>query len=340
MKCLVTKLTGAVSDNTLKKIGEMRVCVSKVETPSSTTQKFTVTFNKDAKVEIVGNGYFTDSSLATNNGKSVSITNGEQKDLYVSNGDFEIAITDKYSLTYLQIAKGMYVKDIADFKYSNDLVRLFVNSQKSGGDLSALEDKEQLITLYCNNSSVTGDLSSLGKCTKMQSLFIYNSSVTGDLSSLKEMTNLEEIYALNTTLKGDLSSLSKMPNLNVLQAENLVYGNINALTSNVLTKLHAGSLTGDLAKASSKLQFLSCSSSSFTWSSRDSSSTIFGIEGSPTVTNIDKMLQDLASCQVPSGSLNDWEKVISIKGTRTSASDTAVSTLQSKGYTVSVTSQS
>ena len=49
--------------------------------------------------------------------------------------------------------------------------------------------------------------------------------------------------------------------------------------------------------------------------------------------NIDKMLQDQAQCQADATSLN---KSIVAKGTRTSASDDAVQTLQSKGYTVTI----
>ena len=337
MKCLITKLTGSVQSDSLMKIGEMRINVTKVEVPTSTTQKITLTFSKDAVVSIVGNGYFTDSNLSQNNGKSMSFTVSEQKDIYVSNGDFEISIADKYSLTYVRMASGMYISDIGDLKYSKGLQRLYL-SQKSGGDLSALEDKLSLITLYCNNSAITGDLSSLSNCTKLMNIYCNNSAITGDLSSLKEMSNLTELLCQDTKIKGDLSSLTKMSNLVTLHCSTAVSGAIDSLKSNSLQQIWVGRCTGNLAMISSKLRFISCSSSSsFTWSSRDSSSIIFGIEGSPTVTNVDKMLQDLANCQMPSVQTYSWEKIISIKGTRTSTSDTAVATLQQKGYTVSVT---
>ena len=338
MKCLITKLTGSVQNDSLMKIGEMRINVVKVEVPTSTTQKITLTFNKNAVVSIVGNGYFTDSSLAQNRGKSVSFTAFEQKDIYVSNEDFWISIADKYSLTYIRMGSNMYISDIADLKYSNGLERLFL-TKDCGGELSALNNKTNLITLYCNNSAVTGDLSSLSNLNKLQNLYCNNSAVTGDLSSLSNLTELVEIIAQDTDVKGDLSSLTKMSKLLTLHFANSVGGNINLLQSNVLQQLWAGNLTGDLAKASSRLRFISCKGdSSFTWSSRDSSAIIFGIEGSPTVTNIDKMLQDLARCQMPSTSTNNWEKIINVKGTRTSSSDSAVATLQSRGYTVAVTS--
>ena len=51
--------------------------------------------------------------------------------------------------------------------------------------------------------------------------------------------------------------------------------------------------------------------------------------------NIDKMLQDQAKCQTSSTA--SVRKIIEVIGTRTSTSDAAVQTLQSKGYTVSIT---
>ena len=162
--------------------------------------------------------------------------------------------------------------------------------------------------------------------------------MTGDLSSLSNLTELTELLIQETGVIGDLSSFAKMSKLATLHCSDNISGSIDLLQSNALQNLWAGTLSGDLARISNKLLFLSCNKySSFTWSSRESSSTIFGIEGSPTVTNIDKMLQDLTNCQIPSDATSGWMKSISIKGTRTSASDAAVQTLQSKGYTVSIT---
>ena len=54
--------------------------------------------------------------------------------------------------------------------------------------------------------------------------------------------------------------------------------------------------------------------------------------------DVDKMLVNQAKCQVGFNSNSpSWYKTIQIIGARTSASDAAVQTLQSKGYTVSIT---
>lgn len=49
------------------------------------------------------------------------------------------------------------------------------------------------------------------------------------------------------------------------------------------------------------------------------------------------MLQDLANCKAAIQSDIAYYKAITATGTRTTASDAAVQTLQSKGYTVSIT---
>ena len=86
------------------------------------------------------------------------------------------------------------------------------------------------------------------------------------------------------------------------------------------------------------VSFSSDINSTFTWGTRPSSAKILAIDGRAKIENIDKMLQDQAQCVVGfSSGDNQAHKTISVTGNRTSASDAAVQTLQSKGYTVSIT---
>ena len=122
--------------------------------------------------------------------------------------------------------------------------------------------------------------------------------------------------------RGDISALANLSKLN----------NIAFKTS---------STNGNMAKLPANLYFIGLNNykgTGFTWDTRPSSANIFGVEGSPLVLNVDAMLNDLANCQKPTIK-NDkvWYRKILISGNRTSASDAAVQTLQSKGYTVSIT---
>ena len=100
--------------------------------------------------------------------------------------------------------------------------------------------------------------------------------------------------------------------------------------------LYNSSISGDLAILPNTLSLLTVDSKTTracTWSSRKSTAKIITMPYYVLTNNIDKMLQDQAQCQADATSLN---KSIVAKGTRTSASDDAVQTLQSKGYTVTI----
>ena len=90
-------------------------------------------------------------------------------------------------------------------------------------------------------------------------------------------------------------------------------------------------MTGDISVLPDKLSRVS--GKSFTWTSRKTTANILNIINAPAIDNIDKMLQDQANCVDAKVS---FQKIISATGTRTSASDSAVQTLQGKGYTISI----
>lgn len=112
------------------------------------------------------------------------------------------------------------------------------------------------------------------------------------------------------------------------------------MTSLISLYLKGIKLQGDLSLLPASLQFLTNGNneSRCFWSnSRPSSSNIFTIEGNLPVNNIDGMLNDFSNCVVPSDRPSySYYYTISLVGTRTSASDAAVSSLKNKGYTIRV----
>ena len=304
-KCLITKLNGSCNNASLLRIGEMRVHFAKSESPTASTQGKTITFTKDAELEIIGDAYFTDKTLSENKGKKITIPAESTQGFFVSNADCDIAILDKYSLLRIYnwaYAVPSYGKNVSfsldDLKYSTKLKEL--NS---------------------SSSQVSGDIASLKNLTALTTINLASSQVSGDIASLKNLTALTTIDLFGLSITGDIAQLESCPNIGYLRASN--------------------NITGDLAKVPAKCHFLSLkgdNTTQYTWTSRPSTSNIFGVEGHVRVTNIDKMLQDLAQCQaaIPTSG-ESWYKTLSLIGTRTSASDAAVQTLQTKGYTVIVT---
>lgn len=256
-KCLVTKLNGIVNNNSILKMGEMRIKVNKINSPTSTSQNIKIGFTNNVNISIIGNGFFTDETLTNNMGTQKTVSSREK--LYLSNGDYEISISDKYSIEYLETFTSSETNktlNIEDVKFSNSCTSIWL--QKS-------------------------------------------TSVSGDISALSNLTALKD--------------------------------------SVLLQKL---TLTGDLAKIPSNVKWFTNYkgvSSTFTWTTRPSSAYILALEcGDSTIDDVDKMLQNQAQCKTAiTGGEASWYKTIAIKGTRTSASDAAVQTLQSKGYTVSIT---
>ena len=380
MDCLVTKLKGVVDDSSLTRIGELRIGISQVELPSDKTQSFNFVFKKNARLEIIGNGYFTDRSLTANKGKTLDIVANTSTDVYVSSGNLEIAILDKYSLG--RVIFGHVVDavnsdqmnnrfiDINDLKYSTELTNINVSSNKTTGDLSAFQNLTELVDLSIANSQVFGDLSSIKNLTKLTLLYVNNTKVSGnisaisnlvnltvinmigaeqlsgDLSSLSGLTKLEGLTIYNTPqISGDISALENATKLRSIKLDNMHgdLGSLSGMTGLGYCSLKKSTITGDLAKLADTCYFVSFQNdngSSLTWTTRPSTAKIIAIEGSPKIDNVDKMLQDQAQCvkAIPSSG-EVWFKMITATGTRTSASDAAVSTLQEKGYTVSISNE-
>lgn len=328
-KCLVTKLSGSVNTDKLLKLGEMRIEFNSVSAPSNKTQGITLQSSKPITLKIVGNGYFTDKTLTENKGNTLSILPNSMTYIYVSNGDFYISIPDKYSLTILSLFaeesgsdssvknKTVYLDQI---EYSTLLTILRISSENVIGDIDSLKNLTSLTFLNMSElKNVNGDIDSLKNLSSLRILQMFGSNLTGDIASLKALTSLETLMTAN--LRGDVSALKPLTSLKTLW-------------------LKKGSFYGDCAALSPVLSFVSFQTntgnpSTLTWSERPSASCIMSIEGQPKMDNIDKMLQDQAKCQTPSPA--SVRKIIEVIGTRTSASDAAVQTLQSKGYTVSIT---
>lgn len=349
VKCFITKLKSVVENTDLLKINELRIKISKVTSPSAWTQGITLLADSEVKLSIIGDGYFTNESLSTNEGKEKTIPSGSETIFYVSNGDYSISVLGKYSLAkiyfvdeYKEGVRDNKSMDLDSISYSRNLTVLDV-SNKVDGDLSSLARCTALQYLSLPSSDVTGDLSNLKGMQNMVHLALSSEKTVGDLSAVFEMKDLE--YLLLTCLTGDfsaLASLSKLKTINItLGSEVADIASISSLAQLEELSLNSPKASGDISKIPAKCSYASLDrvkSTEFTWSNRPSSSSIFGISGSPVINNIDKMLQDMSSCvSFKTNSTPSWKSVISATGTRTSASDAAVQTLQSKGYTVSIT---
>lgn len=350
-KCLITKLNGVTNNDSLLAIGEMRVKFYKETNPTKRSRTLRIGTSGQITLKVVGDGNFTDENLTANLGKSVVVSN-EIKSVYVSNSDIELSISDKYnfySISDVLVSPDNALVDINreintdDLKYCKNITHIGFQKTKVVGNIDAFSNLAKMVSLTVESTGLVGDIKDLGSLTSLSALNLQNSSVFGNIASLSSLSLLSTISLNGTKVTGDVSSLAGLKKVSSMNLPN-VFGTIDSLKGCAeLTSLmfYTSNLTGDIAVLPGKTSYLylgDSKKSTFSWSSRNTSAKIIAIFGSPKINNIDKMLQDQAACIKGIDTSSDiYHKTISATGTRTSASDDAVQTLQSKGYTVSIT---
>ena len=197
--------------------------------------------------------------------------------------------------------------------------------------------------LYVPQNQLSGDISALKNLTALTTLSFDNNQLSGDISALKNLTALTTLSFDNNQLSGDISALKNLTALTVIRMINVpgIFGNLSNLSNLVKLReinMQQATISGDIATLPSSVCFVSLfnNKGTTTWSTRPTSSKIIALE-SVTISNIDEMLINQANCQTGyKVSDPSYYKVISASGTRTTASDDAVATLQQKGYTISI----
>ena len=342
-KCLVTKLQGIVNNSSLPILGKMNVEVSRVSHPKTETQVFYVMFSEDVDIKIIGDGYFTDTTLQQNLGKTKRISANVNQQITVSNGNFYVQIP-KYGIKQIASVTSNIGFDIEDLQCNKDSLT-YLKLQESQRDINIqyLKEFTHIETLSLSGCvHANGDISNLAGMTGLKYLSSGDTRVSGDISNLAGMTELTTLSLFQTQCSGDISSLAGLQKL-----ETAIYTSTNIVTdiaklsgmSNLRTlRLEGKNSSGDLSKAPANIYGI-FGNGNFTWDTeRPSGSTIFGMSTPTLKDNVDKMLINLAKCTKSNSSSSDTSNfVINVFGTRTSASDAAVQTLQSKGYTVSIT---
>lgn len=203
----------------------------------------------------------------------------------------------------------------------------------------SVTSKYDITEIETKDSNCIIDVSSFNYSKSIKRLIDRNFCFIGE-ANLSNLTLLNDLNLEKTNTKCDLSNVGSLNSVITIMLNN-VTGNVNYLhglnSLNVLVLKNAN-INGDIAKLPSSTYVLAVSGTTdLTWSNRDTNGYILAIEGNPKINNIDQMLINQAQCvKHPFPSDEEWYKVISATGNRTSASDAAVATLQQKGYTVSV----
>jgi hypothetical protein len=298
VQCLITKLNGVVNNNSIPKLGELIVEVN--DANNAELELYGATYDNDVAVRTSGNVTVTNSSSA--------------KKLISGTGKVFLSTTG----TSKPIGFTTWRNNKLAFPNLNSAFLSSCSSINIDAGGYKLDLRPQILSLQVNNAYLIGKL---GTCTLINcSKCILNDNENLDLNTL-DVSQLTSFSWTSGKITGDISRLDSVhaPKL-VKQASMGLWGNISTLTGDVSKLLKNG---GQVLFSKEKL----------TWSNRPSDYKILAISAN-LGNNVDTMLTDQAKLDAGD---TYYQKVMNVKGTRTSASDAAVTTLQGKGFTISVT---
>ena len=290
-KCLIFNCQGEITNGNVDKFGYLKISIKSVPELGSKLSWVILSSDPGAKMEIVGDSYFTNSN-DENLGKTIQIP--AQGRTYIHNSDCVLYV-DKYNLTRLEFSS--VVCPIDELRYSTNLAIL---NTKCSGDIANLKDMTGLTYLNLENTQVSGDISALSNMVNLSALNLSSTQVSGAVDNLAGLTKLESL--------SDLKGIS---------------------------------LTGDMSKIPINVSFISQLArkitTNFTWTANGrQNAKLLAMEGPVPfdTTSMDNMLIDQATCTFEPVASMPWCGIIAVSGTRTSASDAAVATIQSKGVTI------
>lgn len=254
-KCLITKLNGTVSDNSIPKLGELRITFNS-NAASHKGKKITVKFIVDTEIKCSG-GYFSDSTLSSNKGTIISVPAQQQTDLYVVGNEGYLSIANgKYNLSLINLTNSIFAIDISDINYNKYLNYVIVQQSPTYGDIKGISKLVDTTDLSLFLTKVSGNISILANFTKLETLNLARAPLTGDIAALADITTLRTVTLDSQDLYGDISAFAKSINLADLYIPRLpnIHGSIEELAENMK---NAGRISGTLT--------VTCSGSNITY---------------------------------------------------------------------------
>lgn len=259
--CIISKLGGSVNNDELLKLGDVKINVQSMKdsgyATSAKAHNIWFQFNSldgEPYMEIIGDGYFTDSTLSQNLGKTLIFSTTAYTGYYVSDGDYTLIIHSQYQLRKIAYTgeSNMYSAFILDcdtirrkLKGAQATISVYSTTAITGNMKNVLENEIEYLTWYRDTVGVL-KLGWLAESVCKETLAQFNVSgathLTGKISDFNVLTNIKVISInLNATLKdpetntitGDLADLnpsnpSLVTNIS-FRACSLITGDISAL---------------------------------------------------------------------------------------------------------------
>lgn len=244
-KCLVTTLQGVIKDDSLLKLGEMRISVN-----TNSVQSISVTHNFDSAIPLKVTTLDGKPHLAFSDG---GVYNSmlefakpwtQTESVFFGAGNYGVSFIDRNSIgSIVSWDASHYTFNVESMSRMAELTNLKLYNPAGKFDISKFEYMPKLDNVELSGKNIIGGFEGFANVGKVQSLTISYASINGDIASLADCIIGKSLHLLNcSNLYGNLSALSEQGTLESLKFEgsHKVKGNISVLRH--LTRLHTLSL--------------------------------------------------------------------------------------------------
>lgn len=189
MDCLVTKLKGVIKDDSLEKLGVIRLRLNAGTASSSFQSSGGISVMK----VISGNVSIADYNTGVAQTFPYVIPDTTSwRTMSVGEGGAVVEIDNKYSLKSIKVIEKLLPHtDIKTCSYLSSLTEINSALNPSDslnlgfvGDLADIIGYESLTALYWRSLECTGNIAECGRMLKLEQIHIYGGSVYGSLESL------------------------------------------------------------------------------------------------------------------------------------------------------------
>lgn len=244
MDTLMMKLPGAVTDNTLLKLGEVKFHAECNDNSVGVWSLVKDAIQNPGGARIIGDGYFTNRSGTENYGKSAEFPEGNNiLQFYTKGTSFDLYLSNKYTLTLIRTVLPdtstgwSYTLADGSFDGCSKLATLALY-RTSGQNVNLDEFADSPLVSIVSATAISpfcGDVSNLVKDT-LQTIDITGDALYGDISSFDGLTTLTTLKFNFSKVSGDISSVATCVALTNLSLENSnVSGTVESLLNAMFT---------------------------------------------------------------------------------------------------------
>ena len=256
--CLVTKLKASVNDDSLLKLGEIKLTIA----PTSESKTLAIASTESIIVEIVkaisGNGTFSWSGGTNVSKATIPPILDSYYTLTFSEGEYIVSISNKYAITRIESNDSLNVLDLnGDLSYSEELFSLVLSVKNfTNNNISQFGNLPIVKFNTSSNNNLKGSINSFSNLTSISSINLNasedNDKIYGNISAFSLSKNIERCQLSRClNIEGNINvfnSSIKLAYLDVYHTK--VIGDIDALAQ---AQIAAGRTTGSLWINSSKL---------------------------------------------------------------------------------------